>query len=80
MGIINMRADEDDQLPGSRTRVDLGTKICPSCRREALPWQDVCPTCDVATIPPDDVPATEIPLPPGLRDLDDDDDDASEPQ
>ena len=73
MGILNKKSEDDDELPGSGVRVDLDTKTCPQCRREALPWEDRCPGCDVATVSPEDVPATEIPLPPGLRDLEDDD-------
>lgn len=73
MGILNKKSEEDDELPGSGMRVDLDTKICPQCRREALPWQDVCPECGVSTVSPEDVPATEVALPPGLRALAEDD-------
>lgn len=87
MGILNKKSEDDDELPGSGMRVDLDTKVCPQCRREAMPWEDVCPACSVSTVSPEDVPATEIPLPPGLRDLDDealdeqdsDDEQGSEP-
>ena len=84
MGILNKKSEDDDELPGSGMRVDLDTKTCPECRREALPWEDRCPECGVATVSPEDVPATEISLPPGLRALaeeealDDDPDDGPE--
>lgn len=74
MGIVSKRPEDDDELPGSGRRVDLGVKICPNCRREALPWEERCATCDIAPVAPDEVPATEISLPPGLRGLDDVDD------
>lgn len=67
------KMQEDDELPGSGVHVDLEAKICPTCRREALPWEARCPSCGVATIAPGEVPARDIPLPPGLRDLDEED-------
>ena len=69
MGILNKKSEDDDALPGSGMRMDLDTKVCPECRREAMPWEDRCPACGVATVSPEDVPATEIALPPGLRAL-----------
>lgn len=69
MGLINRKQEDDDQLPGSGVSVDLDTKVCPSCRREALPWEDTCPGCGVATVAPEDVPASEVSLPPGLAAL-----------
>lgn len=69
MGILNKKSEDDDELPGSGMRMDLDTKVCPECRREAMPWEDRCPACGVATVSPEDVPATEIALPPGLRAL-----------
>jgi len=69
VGLINRKQDDDDELPGSGVSVDLDTKVCPSCRREAMPWEDACPECGSATVAPDEVPASEIPLPPGLAAL-----------
>lgn len=66
VGLINRKQEDDDELPGSGVSVDLDTKVCPSCRREAMPWEDTCPECGSATVAPDEVPASEIPLPPGL--------------
>ncbi len=69
MGFLNPKQKQDDQLPGSGRSIDLDTKVCPTCRREALPWEDRCAECDVAPVPADEVPATEVSLPPGLAAL-----------
>ena len=67
--------DEDDGLAGSSgLHVDLETKICPECRREALPWQRTCPACGVPTVLPKDLPPASLPLP----HLDDDTDGGSD--
>ncbi len=68
---------DDEALPGSGVRLDLEIKLCPECRREALPWQDTCPTCGVATVAPADVPASSFPLP--HLAVDDEDDDGGGP-
>ena len=72
MGFINPKKQEDNQLPGSGVEVDLETRMCPHCRREALPWEERCATCDAVPVPPEQVPAEDVPLPPGLAALADD--------
>lgn len=71
MGILNKKFEDDNELPGSGVRVDLETKACPDCRREALPWQTRCEDCDVPVIRQDELPATGVDLP-GLAALLDD--------
>lgn len=83
MGFLNPKQKQDDeQLPGSGRSIDLDTKVCPNCRREALPWEERCAECDVVPVAPDEVPAPEMHLPPGLAALaeedDADEDDADE--
>jgi hypothetical protein len=64
MGFLNPKQqEEDDLLPGSDLHVDLDVRICPNCRREALPWQTECPDCGVATVAPTAIPADSFPLP-----------------
>jgi hypothetical protein len=81
MGFLNPKKQEDEQLPGSGVSIDLDTKICPNCRREALPWEERCAECDEVPVPPDQVPATEMLLPPGLAKLaeENDEDGADDP-
>lgn len=70
MGFLNPKQNQDDeQLPGSGRSIDLDTKVCPSCRREALPWEERCAECDAVPVTREEVPATEISLPPGLAAL-----------
>lgn len=70
MGFLDPKQQQDDEeLPGSGRSIDLETKVCPTCRREALPWEERCAECDVAPVPPDQVPASEVTLPPGLAAL-----------
>jgi hypothetical protein len=65
------KLQEDDELPGgSGLHLDLETKVCPSCQREALPWQTECEDCGVPTVVRADVPVAEFDLPNLL--LDDD--------
>jgi hypothetical protein len=72
MGFLNPKQqEEDDLLPGSDLHVDLDVRICPRCRREALPWQAECPDCSAATVAPTDLPADSFPLP-GLAGAGDD--------
>ena len=60
---------EDDALPGSSgVHLDLDVRICPDCKREALPWEARCPACGVPTVAPSDVPASSFPLPAHLFD------------
>jgi predicted amidophosphoribosyltransferase len=71
MGFLDPKKeqDEDDALPGaSGLRVDLDRRVCPTCRREALPWEDTCAGCGVATVLPSEVPASSFPLPAHLFD------------
>jgi rRNA maturation protein Nop10 len=72
------RKDEEEEPGASGLHLDLDTKVCPSCRREALPWQATCPECGVATVPPTQLPAERSPL--DLRHLavDDDEDEAGD--
>lgn len=78
MGFLSGRKQEDDdELPGSGLHLDTEVKICPSCRREALPWQATCAECGVATVTADQLPASELPhLDLGHLELDDPGDDA----
>ncbi len=70
MGFINPKKEQEDgQLPGSGVEIDLETRVCPHCRREALPWEDRCPECGEVPVAPEDVPAQEVALPPGLAAL-----------
>jgi hypothetical protein len=65
------KLQEDDELPGgSGLHLDLETKVCPVCQREALPWQTECEDCGVPTVVRADVPVPEFDLPNLL--LDDD--------
>ena len=64
----NRKDEQNEALPGG-LHLDLDRRLCPACRRETAPWEDRCPDCGEATVPPEQVPATEFPLPPGLRDL-----------
>jgi hypothetical protein len=58
------KLQEDDELPGgSGLHLDLETKVCPSCHREALPWQTECQDCGVSTVVRSDVPVPEFELP-----------------
>jgi hypothetical protein len=76
MGFLNPKQNQDDeQLPGSGRSIDLDTKVCPNCRRETLPWEQRCADCDVVPVAPGEVPAEDIPLPPGLAALAEEDDD-----
>jgi rubredoxin len=83
MGFVDPSKREDGGgLAGSGLRVDLDTKVCPACRREALPWEATCPDCGVAAVAPSDVPATSFPLPHldlGHLDADEPDADAADP-
>ena len=65
MGFLDPnKLQEDDELPGgSGLHLDLDTKVCPECRREALPWQTECQDCHVPTVLRADVPAPEFALP-----------------
>lgn len=54
---------DDDELPGTGLRLDLDVKACPSCRREALPWEKVCPDCGVPTVAATELPPRSFPLP-----------------
>jgi hypothetical protein len=58
------KLQEDNELPGgSGLHLDLETKVCPTCHREALPWQTECQDCGVPTVVRSDVPVTEFELP-----------------
>jgi hypothetical protein len=62
VGFLSGRKQEDDdELPGSGLHLDTEVKICPACRREALPWQATCAECGVATVTADQLPASELP-------------------
>lgn len=63
------RKQEEEGLPGSGLHLDLERRLCPDCGKEAMPWQHSCPDCGSATVTPQQMPADEFPLPPGLRDL-----------
>lgn len=64
MGFLDPRQQEDDESLGGLAglHVDLDTRICPACRREAAPWQGTCPDCGTATVPPRDLPPASFPL------------------
>lgn len=73
MGFLNRQQEQDDELPGSGLRVDLEAKVCPQCRRTALPWQETCEDCDVRVVAPEHLPAAEFELPDtAFQDLADD--------
>ncbi len=65
MGFLDpSKLQEDDALPGgSGLHLDLDTKACPACHREALPWQTECEDCGVPTVVRADVPVPEFELP-----------------
>jgi hypothetical protein len=72
VGFLNKRQEDDEELPGSGLHVDLGVRVCPECRKEALPWQEVCADCGVAPVAPGPLPASrKIHVPgrvqPGIR-------------
>jgi hypothetical protein len=67
------KLQEDDELPGgSGLHLDLDTRVCPACHREALPWQTECEDCGVATVARAEVAVPEFELPNLLGDPDDD--------
>ncbi len=77
MGFLDpSKLQEDDALPGgSGLHLDLDTKACPECHREALPWQTECEDCGVPTVVRADVPVPEFELPNlALDDIEDDTD------
>ncbi|GGI03221.1 hypothetical protein [Egicoccus halophilus] len=56
--------EHDDVLPGAPgLHLDLDVRVCPRCRAQVPPWQPRCRDCDVATVAPEDVPATSFALP-----------------
>lgn len=65
MGFLDpSKLQEDDALPGgSGLHLDLDTKVCPACRREALPWQTECEDCGVATVVRAEMPVPQFELP-----------------
>lgn len=70
------RDDEDDALPGAPgLHLDLAAKLCPSCRRQALPWQQRCPECGSELVSPTSMPAETFHLPAHLLDDEDGDED-----
>lgn len=75
MGFLDPnKLQEDDELPGgSGLHLDLDTKVCPACQREALPWQTECQECGVGTVRRTEVAAPEFELPHLLLDEADDD-------
>ncbi len=74
MGFLNPKSnDDDDLLPGAGLHLDIDPKRCPTCRREVQPWQDRCPDCGDVAVPSSELPGRDHPLPPGLRDLVDED-------
>jgi hypothetical protein len=76
VGFLNKRQEDDEELPGSGLHVDLGVRVCPECRKEALPWQEVCADCGVAPVAPEQLPASDFPLPAHLLEgLEDEHDD-----
>lgn len=65
MGFLDpSKLQEDDALPGgSGLHLDLDTKVCPACHREALPWQTECEDCGVPTVVRSDMPVPQFELP-----------------
>lgn len=65
MGFLDPSSpEEDDELPGgSGLHLDLDTRVCPACGREALPWQRDCQDCHVPTVDRGDVPVPVFELP-----------------
>ena len=65
MGFLDPnKLQEDDELAGgSGLHLDLDTKVCPSCHREALPWQAECDDCGVATVVRADLPVPQFEFP-----------------
>lgn len=65
MGFLDPdKLQEDDELAGgSGLHLDLDTKVCPSCHREALPWQSECEDCGVPTVVRADLPVPQFELP-----------------
>lgn len=81
MPFMNKGQEDDDELPGSGLHVDLASRFCPECRKEALPWQETCEDCGVPPVTADELPSSSFPLPAHLLEgLDDeptsDEDDA----
>ena len=58
---------------GPSVELDLDNRVCATCRRELLPWQDVCPDDGGAAVKPGELPPPEDPLAERLAAMRDDD-------
>lgn len=64
---------------GPSVELDLDTRVCATCRRELLPWQDTCPDDGGRAVKPGELPPPADPLAERLAaTLDDDDPNAAE--
>lgn len=77
MGIVGRNNDQDglDDLLGSRKdesgeadvqrrglTLDLDVRVCRTCRRELLPWQEQCPDDGGAAVRREELPPSPDPL------------------
>lgn len=62
MGFLTRRNDGGDEVrPGQGLELDLDPRVCATCRRELLPWQERCPDDGGAAVAPSALPPVADP-------------------
>ncbi|MDX1659649.1 MAG: hypothetical protein R3343_12580 [Nitriliruptorales bacterium] len=65
---------------GPSVELDLDNRVCATCRRELLPWQETCPDDGGEAVKPGELPPPEDPLAERLAAMMDDGDQSDSEQ